>query len=329
MAKKNVLSALAAFIGFIVVIALVGSLVLRLTRRQEIGCFILNPEDGALTDIYAKPDGEVVFQVDAADFYQLTAVPGPDGWWKIKNSRLTTFGEDIEIPSREAWIRQSELALGTDNADGQYRFLRTEPRPDAPKAGTITEFNAVVQPLELSSNGKWVKVCYEPADLTGWIEVSWMRDEAFEPGDGYDFPTLMVYVAPEGDIVMREAPGKGEITFLLEQGKKYEMWVAKAKDGWWQMVSGYLTCDGEDILVPDESWIPASAACMRVCQDSVPVYSRADEESRVAGTLENGMVVHPLDVAGVWPRWVRVVADEKPSLTGWVMDSYENFSTEE
>ena len=329
MAKKGIITAIAAFVGFVAVSALVGSFILRQTRRSEIGCFIFNSEEEALTDICAKPGGEVVLQVDPADFYQLTAVPGPDGWWKIKKSRLGSFGEDIEIPSREAWIRQSELALGTDNGDGQYRFLRTEPRPDAPKAGTITEFNAVVRPLELSPNGKWVKVCYEPDDLTGWIEVSWMRDEAFEPGDGYDFPTLMVYVAPDGDLVMREAPGKGETTFLLEQGKKYEMWVAKAKDGWWQMVSGYLTCDDEDILVPDESWVPASAVCMRVCQDSVPVYSRADEESRVTGTLESGMVVHPLDVVGVWPRWVRIVADEKPSLTGWVMDSYENFSTEE
>ena len=329
MTRKGTFAAIAAFVGFVVVSALAALFILRHTQRHELDCFVIDPAEAEFTDIYSEPDGEVVFRIETGDFYQFTAIAGPDGWWRIKNSRLYSFGEEIEIPSREAWIRQSELALGTDNGDGQYRPLRTEPRADAPKAGTITEFNAVVRPLELSENGLWVKVCYEPEGLTGWLEVSKVRDEAFEPGDGYDFPCLNVYAVPDKDFAMLSSPGKGEKTFLLEKGKTYMMNVAKAKGDWWQLIGGYVTCDDEDVQVLDESWVPASALCLRVSEDAVPLHVRTDEKSRVVGNLEAGAVVHPLEVAGTWPVWVRVVSDGNPALTGWTDSSSLSWSPED
>ncbi len=329
MARKGTFAAIAAFVGFVVVSALVGLFILRHTQRHELGCFILDPADAEFTDIYSEPGGEVVFQAEAGEFYQLTAIAGPDGWWRIKDSRLYSFGEDIEIPSREAWIRQSVLALGTDNGDGQFRPLRTEPRADAPKAGTITEFNAVVRPLELSANGLWVKVFYEPDGLTGWVEVSKLRDNAFEPGDGYDFPSLIVYAVPDKDVALLSAPGRGEKTFLLEKGRSYTMDVAKAKGDWWQLLGGYVTCDDEEVQVLDESWVPASALCLRVSEEAVPLHVRTDEKSRVVGKLEAGEVVHPLEVAGTWPVWVRVVSDGNPALTGWTISSSLSWSPED
>jgi hypothetical protein len=329
MAKKGIITALAGIVGFVAVSALVATFILRQTQRQELGFFIDNPEEEALTNIFAKPGGEVVFQVDDVDFYQFTGVAGPDGWWRIKNSRLYSFGEEVEIPSREAWIHQSVLALGTDNSDGHYRSLRAEPRPDAPKAGTIREFHAVVRPLELSSDGKWVKVCYEPDNLTGWAEASLMLDEAFEPGDGLDFPTLYVYAVPDGDTELLSGPGNGERTLVLEKGKEYGMLVAKAKDGWWEVKDDYVSSGDEDIDLPEPSWIPASAVCLYASEDTVPVYGKADEGSAAVGTLKAGMVVHPLEVKGEWPRWARIVAVDDPGLTGWVDSMSLSFSLED
>ena len=300
-------------------------------QQQELSCFIMDPDAEGPTNIRAKPGGKVVYQVDPYDFdcCNLTVVVQPGGWWRIKGPLWDyESGMEVEIPAREAWIHRSVLALATDNFDGQWRVLRTEPRADAPKAGTVTEFTALLRPLDLSADGKWVQVCYEPTDLTGWIEVSRTRTDRFEKGDGFDFPTLHVSAAPAADVPMLSAPGKGEKTFVLGKGKTYGMMVAHPDNGWWQLIDGYVSVDDDDVLVVDESWVRGADIYLRVVkpkdQGTVPVYASPDEASGVVASLKPGMVVHPLDLGDEedWARWVRIAVDGHPELGGWVQYTF-------
>jgi len=316
---------------FIAAAVLVGMLagVLPLSGQEHtLHCFIADPDVQGKTNIRATPGGKVIFQVDAADFYQLEVIVKEGSWWKIKDPRLESFGELVEIPSKEAWIHRSVLALGTDNSDGHSRVLRKEPRADAPRAGLIREFNALVRPLELSKDGKWVKVKYEEDNLTGWIEVSWMRDDAFEPGDGFAFPTLPAYACPLTDIPLYAAPN-GEKIFSLKKGKTYDVTVMSPRDGWWEVL-GERVFYGEDFVdLPDVCWVSASDLLVMTNpskQGKVPVYTKADEKAPLAGQLARGVEVHPLDVTGEWPIWVRICTDGKDGLTGWVNYSDLYFS---
>lgn len=290
-------------------------------QSYELNCFINDPDVEGKTNIRAAPGGKVIYQVDASDFYQLTAIVQEGGWWKIKDSRLESFGEEIEIPSKEAWIHRSVLALGTDNSDGHCRVLRKEPRADAARAGMIYEAHALVRPLEMSSDGKWVKVKYEPASLTGWIEVSWMRDDAFEPGDGYGLHSLPVYASPVADLPLFAGPGKGGKTYTLKKGKTYEINVMNARDGWWEIMDESVYIDGDVAYLPEISWVQGKEVCVRINPESgapVPIYSQADDKARVVGHLSPGTEVHPLDYKGEWPIWVRISADSPVSIDGWV-----------
>lgn len=316
MAKQNfILTALLAGL-------LAGAL--PLSAQQELNCFISDPDTQGKTNIREKPGGKVIFQVDAADFYQLTVLVQPGGWWKIKDPVLSSFGEDIALPSGEAWIHRSVLAMGTDNSDGHYRFLRTEPRAGAPKAGIIREFNAAVRPLEVSQDGKWVKVKYEEGKLTGWIERSWLRDDAFEPGDGYGFPVLSVYSIPKTEVSLLTAPGKGAQTLVLKKGKIFEMQVAKPKNGWWEVMNDWVEFNEDYIALDTPSWVPASAISILLVSPKegekvVPLYGKPDEKSLLPYTMAIGTEVHPLDVAGeYWAEWTKVVADDDPERPVWV-----------
>ena len=321
MAKPNL------FLAAVIAGMLAGVLPLG-AQQNELRCFIMDPDVEGMTNIRATPGGKVIAQVEPNEYYELTAIYQPgSSWWKIKDAMVEDYGQEIKFPSKEAWIHRSVLALGTDNGDGHYRILRTEPRADAPKAGTVREFNAVLRPLEMSTDGKWVKVKYEEGKLTGWIEVSWTRADAFEPGDGYDFPNLNVYAIPDKDVSLLPAPGSGKKTYVMKKGKAYELLVAKPKDGWWEVLQESITCDGDYIDLPESSWVPSSDICMRIADqenklDSVPVYSQAKEQSKQAGSLKIGTEVHPLDVKGQWPIWVKVVAADGSGLTGWINYSY-------
>lgn len=322
MKKTHILITAAAIIAGL----LAGGLPLR-AQQHELDCFISDPDVDGMTNIRAAPGGKVLFRVNGSGAYQLTVIVQPGGWWRIKDPE-NSFGGDVKIPSGGAWIHRSVLALGTDNGDAHHRFLRTEPRPDAPKAGIIRAFNALLRPLEMSPDGEWVKVTYEPDQLTGWIEVSWTRDEDIESGDGFGFPWMYVYATPDRDVPLLTAPDNGEKTAVLEKGKDYRIWVANPRDGWWDVLGDDLDCGTGVILLDEPSWVPGSALRMRIIdpdkQDTVPVYSRADDSSPLAGRLKTGTEVHPLDITAdrhFWseePIMVRVAPADGSGPAGWV-----------
>ena len=144
---------------------------LPLRAQHELECFINDPDEAGMTNIRATPGGKVLFKVDGQAGYVLTVTVQPGGWWKIKDP-VDVFGSDMKDPKAEAWIHRSVLALATDSFDAHHRFLRTEPRADAPKVCMIPEFIGILRPLEMSADGEWVKVNYEEGKMTGWIAVS-------------------------------------------------------------------------------------------------------------------------------------------------------------
>ena len=112
---------------------------LPMRAQHELECFINDPDEAGMTNIRATPGGKVLFKVDGQGGYVLTVTVQPGGWWKIKDP-VDVFGSDMKDPKAEAWIHRSVLALATYSFDAQHRFLRTEPRADAPKVCMIPEF---------------------------------------------------------------------------------------------------------------------------------------------------------------------------------------------
>ena len=299
--------------------------------KNELDCFILGPDFEEMVDIYDAPGGEAIYQVEPYDTYQITAiVPREGDWWRIKDrSILNAEGwEEIEIPSKEAWIHRSLLAVATDYEDGQPRKLYAEPSRDAKRVMVIHEIRAILRPLALSADGKWVKVTYDPSEfeerpceiVTGWIEKSKVRDDTFEPGDGGPVPIHRVSVPGKEDVICREKPGSGAQTLVLEKGKTYEFSVGNPKNGWWQLWDGYVEENDETKWVDDEAWMPA-AALFNVVKDwsgvpTVPVYEKPDGKSRKLFDLKTGTLVHPTDFKD-W-EWIKVYVDGHPEQTGWI-----------
>lgn len=319
MAKKNILA--AVFMACLLSLPLCA-------QQREIKCYISDPDMEGKTNIREKPGGKVVYRVDSHDdCYMLTAIVQPGGWWKIKSARLDRLMEDetITIPSSEAWIHRSVLGLRSVHDDGHFRILRTEPRTDAPRAGIIRGFNELLRPLDLSPDGKWVKVSYEPFEsdkLTGWIEVEWTADDRwYESGDGYGIPMLNVYTVSDEEVSLRADSGKGKQTSVLKKGKAYWMQVAKPADGWWEVVEDCAYDGFEAIQFSDYSWVPASSIRMRIIspdkKKTVPVYSAADGKT-LSGDLKVGTEVHPLDLNFDDLPMVRIASIIQPGLTGWV-----------
>ena len=297
-------------------------------QQRELNCFILDPDTEGMTNIRATPGGKVIYQLEP-DYYALTAiVPQQGNWWRIKDAVVQSYGDEIEIPGKEAWIHRSILAVATDSDDGQPKKLLAEPRANAPRKYVIHEMRAILRPLELSADGKWVKVTYDPSEfedrpcekVTGWIEKSKVRDDAFEPGDGGPVPLLTVSVPGKEQVICLEKPGSGAKTYVLEKGKNYSLTVANPKNGWWQLWFGSVEENDETRWVDDEAWIPGSSLC-NVVKDwsgapTVPVYAKPDDKSRKLYDLKTGTLVHPTDIKE-W-SWIKVYVDGHPEQTGWI-----------
>jgi hypothetical protein len=298
-------------------------------QSQELNCFVSDPDTEGMTNIRSAPKGTLVHQLEPAGFYQLTAIVQPGGWWRIKDGIVYDEGGcEEKVPGREAWIHRSVLAVATDYEDGQVRKLYAEPRRDAKRVMAIHEIRALLRPLELSADGKWVKVTYDPSEfegrpcekVTGWIEKSQVRDDAFEPGDGGPVPLVYVSAPGKERVICREKPVDGAQTFFLEKGKAYEFWVSNPQNGWWQLWNGYVLENDVQKWVDDEAWMPASSLYM-VTYDyneapTVPVYAKPDAESRKMFDLKTGTIVHPTDLFE-W-NWIKVYVDGHPEQTGWV-----------
>ena len=298
-------------------------------QSQELNCFVCDPDTDGMTNIRSAPKGTIVHQLEPAGFYQLTAIVQPGGWWRIKDGIVYDEGGcEEKVPGREAWIHRSVLAVATDYVDGQVKKLYAEPRRDAKRVMAIHEIRALLRPLELSADGKWVKVTYDPSEfegrpcekVTGWIEKSQVRDDAFEPGDGGPVPLVYVSAPGRERVICREKPDDGAQTFFLEKGKAYEFWVSNPKNGWWQLWNGYVLENDVQKWVDDEAWMPASSLYM-VTYDyneapTVPVYAKPDAESRKMFDLKTGTIVHPTDLFE-W-NWIKVYVDGHPEQTGWV-----------
>lgn len=298
-------------------------------QSQELNCFVCDPDTDGMTNIRSAPKGTIVHQLEPAGFYQLTAIVQPGGWWRIKDGIVYDEGGcEEKVPGGEAWIHRSVLAVATDYEDGQLRKLYAEPRKDAKRLMVIHEIRALLRPLELSADGKWVKVTYDPSQyedhpcetVTGWIEKSQVRDDAFEPGDGGPVPTLTVSVPGIETVVFRERPVTGTQTFVLAKGKAYRFTVGNPKDGWWQLWYGSVDENDQQKWVEDEAWMPASALFL-VVKDwdgapTVPVYEKPDDKSRKRFDLKTGTLVHPTDLSE-W-SWVKVQVDGHPEQTGWI-----------
>ena len=305
-------------------------------KAPELTCFISDPDVNGKTNIRDKPGGKVLFQVEGQSAIVVTVLVQPGGWWRIKDPEAA-FGDEHKIPAGGCWIHRSVLAVCTVNDDAHHRLLRTEPRVDAPRIGFIPQFIALLRPLEMSADGEWVKVTYDPSQLwpektekmTGWIQTVFTCEEDIESGDGYGFPWMYVYAKPDQDVALVEDPGRRKQTFVMEKGKDYSLWVAFPKsDNYWEVLAESLDCGEQTIDLDDYSLVPASAVRMRVIGDvgdtTVPLYRGDNDGTEVVANLKVGTEVIPLDLTedrSIWgaePIFVQVSPVGRPDLTGWM-----------
>ena len=134
-----------------------------------LGCFVA---DSGTTNVRNAPNGLISGRLPASGTYTLAVYNPTDGWWQILNGVVEEMdGEVIEIPE-EAWIHSSVIGLSTRNYDRRALPLRSEPRANAAVSGRITLAEDLVRPLDLSADGKWVKVRW--GKVSGWIEAEWL-----------------------------------------------------------------------------------------------------------------------------------------------------------
>ena len=135
----------------------------------SMACYV---SDKGATNVRRTPGGQIVGQIPSSGVYSLSVCNPKNGWWQILNGVVYEDMEGYTLEFEgEVWIHSSVLGVGTRNYGGETLILRTEPRADAPVAGTITE-EVEVRPVDLSEDGSWAKVRW--GQVTGWIEVNWL-----------------------------------------------------------------------------------------------------------------------------------------------------------
>ncbi len=121
-----------------------------------------------------RPGGEVVLEVPP-EIYYLSVVEPTNGWWRITGRMIWAVeGENFFLPSGPYWINETKLGLGLRNYVGEPVDLRTEPRDDAPVAGTVTEEAAEVKPIDVTKDLEWVKVRW--GKIEGWVRREMVCD---------------------------------------------------------------------------------------------------------------------------------------------------------
>ena len=136
-----------------------------------VGCFLV---DTTPTNIRRAPKGEVIMKLDPDECYMMTVCDPIDGWWRILGE--TVIGMDDEIilteDDTQAWIHYSVIGAGLRNYGGEKVALYESPSEDSKVVGSIDQQEAIVNPLDVNSDGSWVKVKW--GKLTGWLGSDWV-----------------------------------------------------------------------------------------------------------------------------------------------------------
>ena len=136
-----------------------------------VGCFLV---DTTPTNIRRAPKGEVIMKLDPDECYMMTVCDPIDGWWRILGE--TVIGMDDEIilteDDTQAWIHYSVIGAGLRNYGGEKVALYESPSEDSKVVGSIDQQEAIVNPLDVNSDGSWVKVKW--GKLTGWLDSDWL-----------------------------------------------------------------------------------------------------------------------------------------------------------
>ena len=140
------------------------------TAPAAVACFI---SDKTATNVRNAPNGTVVGQIPKQGCWSLSVCNPKNGWWQILNGIVfeDMEGDDMEFEG-DVWVHNSVLGIGTRNYGGQTLELRAAPREDAAVSGKITEADVTVRPLDMSEDGKWVKVSWN--GQSGWIDSVWL-----------------------------------------------------------------------------------------------------------------------------------------------------------
>lgn len=140
--------------------------------EPALGCYLISGKSNM--NLRYAPGGEVAVQVPP-DIYVLSVADPTDGWWRITGRMIWAVeGRNFFLPSGPYWISATLLGLGLRNYGGEPVDLRTEPRDDAPVAGTVTEEAAEVTPLDVTKDFEWVKVRW--GQVSGWVRSEMLCD---------------------------------------------------------------------------------------------------------------------------------------------------------
>ena len=162
-----------------------GEFVYKEFAPNAIAAYVNDPDPSGLTNIRATPGGQVIGRIgdpanyknreqEEEDYYDdedwdvvLHIFNPTNGWWEILNRVV----DGIPIKDH-AWIHYSVMEAHTRNYDGSTLNLYESPDASSKVVGRIREEMMSVHPMDISEDGKWVKV--KCAAGTGWLETSWL-----------------------------------------------------------------------------------------------------------------------------------------------------------
>ena len=145
----------------------------------------LSDEDEKPTDLFNKPNGEVIYQLKGNDksAYAIELAACKDEWCKIEaiyDYDQPEGKNEVKINSPEVWIATEFLGLCSRNYGGQELKLYLEPSEKSAVAHSFKE-ELCFEPLDFKkiNNQLWVKVRnVENKNQSGWILDEWLCNSA-------------------------------------------------------------------------------------------------------------------------------------------------------
>ena len=135
----------------------------------------IDDEEGGATNVRSGVGGDVLFQLEPGDGYEVFIIGVNDGWFITDHiDVLNDDGDDSFIEDR-GYIHGSVLVASSRNYGGEKIILYSEPFDKSEIVFTLTQ-ESLLRLIDGNDDGSWIKVSYhnDGNPVVGWIQSSWL-----------------------------------------------------------------------------------------------------------------------------------------------------------
>lgn len=114
-----------------------------------------------------KPNGTIVAKLPSEDGCMITVHKPENGWWRVLGNTAIIPDSSVNITTAETecWVHYSVIGETTKS---QNLKLYSNPDTNSTVIATISDEEALVNPIAVSQDGNWQKVKYGKS--TGWMQ---------------------------------------------------------------------------------------------------------------------------------------------------------------